>query len=140
MSKDVTKKSSVLDPIRKEMDRQKAEKAKRKAERGPFSLALFLKNWAVRLMHTLFLIMIAYITIVGGTIFVDIAMGFIIGSLGYTVGNNAEFLLSILAGIFFTAWVFLISFLFLRFVWKQYIKNIKNTLPTVAAKNLDNLV
>ena len=129
----------VLEPIRKERERQKAERAKRKAARGSFSLLAFLKTWFFRLLYTFFLLMIVYIMVVGCTVMIPFVMGFIIGSFGYTISNNAEMLLALLSGMFFTGWVFLISFGILKISWKQYIKNIKETLPESVAKKLDNL-
>lgn len=131
--------TNVLSPLKDEIKRQKEDRAKRKAEKKPFDFKKFLINWFWRIFHTVFLLMIVYLTITGCTVFIPSTMGYIIGSFGYTVGNNAEFLLAGLCGLFFTAWTFALSFLFIRWVWRIYINNIKATLPASAAERLNQL-
>ena len=129
----------VSKPLRDEFARQKREKEARKAVYGDFSLAAFLGRWFKRIFYTFCFIMITYVLIVGGTIMVPTVMGYLIASMGYAVSNNAEMLLSLLAGLFFTGWTFLISFLIIRFSWRRYISGMKGTVLGKAADKLDAL-
>lgn len=124
-------------PIKEEWNRRKMEKQ----AQGPFLVRVFnfVKTWAIRLFHTAFLLMFAYLVVAICTLIIPTVMGFVIGSMGYTLNNNAELLLAFLSGIFFTGWVFTGSFVLVKFVWKKYITNIKKTLPDFAADKLDEL-
>ena len=117
----------VLSPIKNEIEKQKKEKAERKSK-YPFSLTVFLKNWFLRLFYTFFMLMAGYLIIAGCTVLIPVVMGYIIGSLGYNLKTQAELLLSLFSGLFFAAWIFLISFYSLRFSWHKYIKAMKSTM------------
>lgn len=133
--------SEAIQILKDERQRQKDAKAARKAKRAanPINIKNVCKVWLTRLFHTAFMIMIGYLVIMVCTVLIPAAMGYVIGSMGYTLENNVELLLSLFAGLFFTAWVFALSFFALRFAWKKYIVNIKNTLPNKIASKLDDL-
>ena len=119
----------VLKPLKDEAARQKAEKQKRRADWKNIDMVSFIGRWIKRFFYTVCFVMIAYVIVIGGTIMVPTVMGYLIGSMGYTVSNNAEMLLSLLSGLFFGGWTFLISFFIIRFAWNRYINGIKHTFP-----------
>lgn len=129
----------ISKPLKDEFERQKKEKARRKAERGNFSFKEFIVKWVKRLFYTFCMFMLLYVFIVGGTILIPTVMGYLVGSMGYSLSNSGELLLAQLAGLFFTAWVFAIGFLAIRFAWHRYIEGMQGTLPKQAADRLSRL-
>ena len=131
-----------MNPLKEEWNKRKQEKAMKKEQAGPLGVRLvnFVKIWSVRCFYTAFMMMLIYLIVSICTLVIPTVMGFVIGSMGYTLSNNAEMLLSLLCGLFFTGWVFVGSFFAVKIVWCNYIDNIKKTLPIDAANRLDNLL
>ena len=133
----------VKKTINDERARQKAAKAERKKllnEQGPLKTRIwnFIKRWAVRLFHTFFMLVFIYLIVISCTSLIPAGMGYIIGSLGYSLSSMAEVLLALFSGLFFTAWVFVGTLFLVRQAGKIYIRNIKKTLPEKAADRLDD--
>lgn len=81
--------------------------------------------------HTFLCVGICYIIIILFTILIPSIVAYILGSLGFSNDNatGAVFIVSLASGLFLTAWVFVLSFMFLRFIWKIYKRNMRNCLP-----------
>ncbi|MBO5435612.1 ABC transporter ATP-binding protein [bacterium] len=122
-----------------ELKSQKDAKAARKAEKAkiPFKTRLweFVKRWAARLFHTFFMAIIIYIIVLASTSFIPFAMGYIIGGLGYSINSTVDMLLAFLSGLFFTAWIFVGTFVAVKYAGKIYIRNMKKTFsPDILAR------
>lgn len=127
-----------------EMSAQKAEKEARKKEReaeGPLRVRIwnFIKRWAVRLFHTFFMLLFIYLVVISCTSLIPAGLGYIIGSLGYSLSSMAEVLLAFFSGLFFTAWIFVGTLFLVKQVGKVYIRNIKKTLPQAAIERMKEL-
>lgn len=133
--------SQVMNPLKEEWNRRKQERASKRENSEPllFRFINFIKLWAIRLFHTAFMMMLIYLVVAICTLIIPTVMGYVIGSMGYTLTNNAEMLLAFLCGLFFTGWVFVGSFVAVRAIWRKFIANIKATLPEKAAERLENL-
>lgn len=131
----------IYEEEKKAQAKRKADRKKAKEAKGPFLIRLgkFLKRWIIRLFHTLFLVCFVYVFVMSCVSIIPAAMGFIVGGMGYTLESAAEILLASLSGLFFTGWVFVISFVIVRKVFGIYIKNIKKTMPESAGERLDDL-
>lgn len=120
-----------------EKQRQKIDKAKRRDDlkkrrekEGPLSVRIwnFIKRWTIRAFHTAFIIVFIYLIVMVCTFMIPMAMGYIVGGLGYTLSTVAEIVLASLSGLFFTGWVFVGSFMAVKWAGKLYVKNIKKTI------------
>ena len=132
---------AVTSKFKKIYEEEKKAKAARKAAKEPFSIRAgkFIKRWGLRLFYTVFFILFSYVFIMGITNLIPVTLGYIVGSMGYGLEDTAEIILAALTGLFFTAWIFAISFFVVRKVFAAYIKGMKKTLPEDAGERLDEL-
>ena len=77
-------------------------------------------------LSTSLLLMFGYIVIGFITSCMPMVMGYLIGSFGFDLSDIVQVMLFGFSGLFFTAWMFLISYLILRKACRVYIKFIKN--------------
>lgn len=127
------------DEKKAQADRKKAKKAEREAK-GPLVIRAgqFIKRWTVRLFHTLFFVVFVYVFVMSCVSLIPAALGYIVGSFGYTLESAAEIILASLSGLFFTAWVFAVSFFIVKKVFGIYSKNIKKTIPEQSEEQTDD--
>lgn len=136
--------SEAMEPLKAERKRQKEEKERRrreKAAQGTFieRLCASIKVWGLRLFYTFFMLMGMYLLILCGTLFVPPVMAYILGGLGYTMASTTEVLLSLLSGLFLTAWVFAITLFLGKKIMKLYMHGMKKTMSKEAVERLENL-
>ncbi len=115
----------ILD-FKDDVKRRQKDIDSKNAKKDTFVFARFCLN----IFYTLLFLMCVYIVIVSGTIFIPMAMGFIIGSFGYNLSNNSELLLSAFSGLFFTTWVFVCSFYLIRCFFRRYLEAIRKGKTT----------
>lgn len=91
--------------------------------------------------HTLVCLGFGYIIIIMFTILIPSTVAYILGSLGFSNDNatGAMFIVSLMAALFLTAWIFVLSFMFLRFIWKIYKRNMKKCLPKSIVDKIQNV-
>ena len=109
--------------MKEEYTRQKTEDA---AVKASFRLADFIKKWGLRLFYLLFFGGFIYFIILFCMMIIPTVMGYVVGGLGYNLGNTAEIVLSSLSGLFFTAWVFFGSYKLISSVGKLFVKGWKS--------------
>ena len=119
---------SFKDGIKKEKEKQDMLRRERIAAMKGFSFRQFFSTWFVRLFYTALMGMFGYAVILAATISIPMCMAVIIRAFGYSMQDIGQVLLSFLAGLFFTAWVFTISFVLLRAFWRKYIACIRKTM------------
>ena len=93
------------------------------------SLKSLNKPKAVRLLgkafYAAFFIVISYLLILGVGMSVPIIIGYVFRSFGYTMETIGEAFLGGAASLFFLAWLFVITFIIIRALWKFFHKQIK---------------
>lgn len=116
-------------PTRAEKDAKRAKKRAEREKEGPLSQRIMdgIVRWGKRLFYTAFMGMGMYLVIMMFTLMLPVLMATIIGSLGYTLANMAELLLAGFCGLFFTAWLFLISYHIVRYFGRIYMKAMRST-------------
>lgn len=112
-----------------EMDSRKMRrKAAMEAEGTPVERAqAFLARWGKRVFYTALAAMAAYLIIVVVTLSIPLLVSIIVSTLGYTLANVGEIMLTCFCGLFFTLWCFVLSFCLVRAVWKVYVKAMRST-------------
>lgn len=112
---------------RKKIKQKEAEKKKKFKENFGRNFVAITKAF----FHTIFLIAITYFVVLFGTINIPNILAYILGGLGFGAANatGSEFIVSLMAGFFLTGWIFLISFIILRFAFRIYVRNIKLAFP-----------
>ncbi len=91
--------------------------------------------------HTFFIIILVYFIIMLGTTLTPQILAYILGGLGFggsDVQSGAVFIVSLMAGFFLTAWIFVISFIAIRFCCKVYARNMRKCLPRSVMKKMDS--
>lgn len=131
---EVTTKAKIISIYEKEKKAQAQRKADRKKEKeakGPLIVRIgqFIKRWIIRLFYTLFFSVFVYVLIMTCTSMIPVVMGYIVGSMGYDLSSVAEVLLAGFSGLFFTAWIFTISYFLVKKAFGLYMKQIKKTIP-----------
>lgn len=101
-----------------------------------------VKNFFARLFHTILIAAASYFTILLGTISVPTILAYILGGLGFG-GSEAQsgsvFIVSMMAGFFLTAWIFVGSYMLLKALAKIYVRNIRRTLSDKTNARIDEL-
>ena len=111
---------------------QDARKARRKAELEMEGTAgqrarAFLARWLKRLFYTAFAAMAVYLLGMVVTLSIPLFVSIIVSSLGYTLANVAEIMLTAFCGLFFVLWCFALSLFAARGIWRVYAKAMRGT-------------
>jgi hypothetical protein len=94
-----------------------------------------LFNWIKRIFYTMFLVVAVYVMILATTVMIPAFISFIISGLGFTLKTYREQITALLAGGFFTAWLFVFTYAIGKRMWRLYAKGIKGTMsPETLAK------
>lgn len=102
------------------------------------------KHWFIKgVFHTIAMLAASYFVILLGTISTPNILAYILGGLGFggsEAQSGAVFIVSLCAGIFLTAWIFIGSFVLIRFFAKVYVRNIRRTLSEESNAKIDRLL
>lgn len=125
---------------KKAREAAKTMKKNTKALKEPAYITVFreLKKLAIILFYTVFFAAFAYVVITVFTSSIPILMGYIVGSMGYTLESAAEIMLASLSGLFFTAWTFVISFFIIRRAFKAYTKGVRRVRKGVSSDDTNS--
>lgn len=98
-----------------------------------------LLNWVKRIFYTFFLVVAVYVMILATTVMIPAFVSFIIEGLGFTMNSYREIVTALLAGGFFTAWIFVFTYAIGKRLWKLYTKGIRGTLSEETLAKLEEL-
>lgn len=102
----------------------------------------YVKRFLVRVFHTVVMLLVNYLIVIIGTISVPTILAYILGGLGFggSEGQSGSvFIVSMMAGFFLTAWIFVGSFVLIRGVVKIYIRCIRRTFSDEMNDKIDGL-
>lgn len=102
----------------------------------------YVKRFFIRIFYTFFMATACYFIILSGTLMTPSILAYVLGGLGFggTEGQSgAVLIVSMMAGFFLTAWMFVISFMAVRFVWRTYVYKMRETFTDAMNERLDNL-
>ena len=132
-------KQILLDEKKRQADLKKERKEKAASEKFSVRLGRFLKRWLVRLFYTAFAGVVLYSTILACTLAIPNIMATIIASMGFALDSVVEIVLASLSGLFFTGWIFVISYKLVMKVCKIYLIKMKSTLSEEAIARFNEL-
>lgn len=105
-----------------------AAEKKRQSEAKRMKGKTTLTDWFLRIFYTVFMLMITYTIILTCTLSIPNIMSTIIQSFGYNLNSSVEMLLAMLSGLFFTAWMFVLSLFVIKKLFGIYINKMKATV------------
>lgn len=122
---------SIMSGYKDEIKRRKEEKKRKKETQDPFPVRAkrFVKASFLIAFYTVFFVSFSYVFIMFCTSILPSAISVIVVGLGYKLTTVAEMFLGACVGLFFTAWVFVISFVVIRKAFSIYINAVKKQLP-----------
>ena len=132
-------KQTLIDEKNKQAAAKKARKEKAASEKFSTRVLRFLKVWTLRLFYTAFVFVVAYSAILAGTLAIPNMMAVVIASMGFALDSTVEIVLASLSGLFFTGWIFVISFYLVKKVFKIYLNKMKSTLSEEAIARSNEL-
>lgn len=132
-------KQILIDEKNKQAAAKKARKEKAASEKFSTRVLKFLKVWTLRLFYTAFVFVVAYSAILAGTLAIPNMMAIVIASMGFALDSTVEIVLASLSGLFFTGWIFVISFYLVKKVFKIYLNKMKSTLSEEAIARFNEL-
>lgn len=132
-------KQILIDEKNKQAAAKKARKEKAASEKFSTRALRFLKVWTLRLFYTAFVFVVAYSAILAGTLAIPNMMAIVIASMGFALDSTVEIVLASLSGLFFTGWIFAISFYLVKKVFKIYLNKMKSTLSEEAIARFNEL-
>ena len=92
--------------------------------------------------HTCALLALSYLIVLIGTIGIPTILAYILGGLGFggsEVQSGSVFIVSMMAGFFLTAWVFVGSFVLVRGIARIYVRNMRNLFTDEMNAKIDRL-
>ena len=119
------------DTFKAEMEAQKEERRKEKEARkkaneakGPLidRIAMHAKNFGIGGVYSVIYLVVVYCIVMFGTLYLPALLNVIIG---YFNASTALVIAVDDACLFFTAWMFVISFVIVRSITRMYIRSIK---------------
>lgn len=115
-----------------------AAEKKRQSEAKRMKGKTTLTDWFLRIFYTVFMLMITYTIILTCTLSIPNIMSTIIQSFGYNLNSSVEMLLAMLSGLFFTAWMFALSFFVIKKLFGIYINKMKATVHSAESVSQTN--
>jgi hypothetical protein len=88
----------------------------------------FVVRWFKRIFYTLFLAVAVYVMLLSVTVMIPAFISFIIDGIGFKMQSYREIVTALLAGGFFTAWLFVFTYAIGKRMWALYMRGLKGTM------------
>lgn len=124
---------------KKSRNKNKAAKSDNKEKK---SIGKIIKQCLLGGFHTFFIVVFIYFIILFCTVMTPQILAYVLGGLGFggnDIQSGAVLIVSLMAGFFLTAWIFVISFAVIRFCWKIYVSNMRKCLPKNIVSKIDSI-
>ena len=105
-----------------------AAEKKRQSDAKQVKGKVTFTGWLLRIFYTVFMLMATYTIILTCTLSIPNVMDTLIQSFGYNLNSSVELVLALLSGLFFTAWMFALSFFVVKKLFEIYIRKMKETV------------
>jgi hypothetical protein len=125
--------SQAFKPLRDEIAKQKDERRKQKeTSSASCSMGTWLATMIKRLFYVAFLLGLSYLLFSSCLLFIQLALGFIIGIFNFTMDETTELVVFGMTALFIVAWVFTASFYGLRLIVRWFVTRMRKTRFDVA--------
>ena len=92
-----------------------------------------VKVWIAFVLSTGIMLALDYFVVLAGTICVPTVLSYILGGLGFSgtdiSQSSSVFIVSLCAGVFLTAWLFVFAFVIVKIIWRSYVNAVSKFLP-----------
>lgn len=126
------KKDSIFSSTKSVFNEERAKMKAKKEESKKIPLGIkivkFLKTWGLRFFYTVFFGAFSYVWLLVLTAMIPAFANIVLQGIGFTYQTLNEIILAGCASLFFTAWIFVISFVVEKAIFKLYIKGMKGTI------------